>query len=69
MEKIKKYIDRFRSGREISEKYDMKATEWFALREAASRNALEAIVDAFTFGYAKGYRAALAEMKKGDARA
>lgn len=67
MEKIKKYVERFMQGTRMNDHYSMRAVEWFDLAmEARSGNA-DAISTTFNFGYAKGYRAAMAEMKKGGA--
>lgn len=46
----------------------MYTDEWRVLTEYAMggiSNAMDATGTAFNYGYAKGYRAALAEMKKG----
>lgn len=70
MDKIKKYVDRFIATAKVNEKYDMSATELLALANRAnSGDALNAVSTTFSFGYAKGYRAAMAEMKKGGAEA
>lgn len=68
MEKIKKYIDRFIGKQKVSERYDMSASELLTLaNNAVSGDALNTISTTFSYGYVKGYRAALAEMKKGGA--
>lgn len=64
MEKIERYIDRFFKKTEIRNGYDMHQEEWHALYERAKEDRAEATGKAFLFGYAKGYRAAMAEMKK-----
>jgi len=67
MEKIKKYIDRFFKKTEIRNGYDMCQKEWRALSEKAKEEPVDATGISFLYGYAKGYRAAVAEMKKGGA--
>lgn len=69
MDKIKKYIKRFFEHKEINDDYDMLVSEWNTLSKEASQQSQTAniISVTFNFGYAKGYRAALAEMKKGGA--
>ena len=65
MDKIRKYIDRFGQSVKMNDKYDITAAEWLALTQEISMDKSGAIHTAFSFGYAKGYRAAMAEMKKG----
>ena len=67
MEKIKKYVKKFFSRHEKNIRYDMNLHEIFLLEEFASENKNAAFDIAFDYGYAKGYSAALAEMKKGGA--
>lgn len=69
MDKIKRYIDRFLKSKEINGDYDMFVSEWRTLSKEARQQSktAEIISVTFNFGYAKGYRAALAEMKKGGA--
>ncbi len=69
MDKIKGYIERFFKGKGMNDDYDMLVSEWKTLVTEARQQAKTAdIIDVtFNFGYAKGYRAALAEMKKGGA--
>ncbi len=69
MEKIKKYINRFFGKTRKNQNYTMRSDELLAFMEEimGSREPNGAFVAAgtlFDFGYAKGYRAALAEMKK-----
>ena len=64
MEAIKKYIHRFFNKKEILNGYDMKVEEWRTLSEKAKESPVDAIIMSFLFGYAKGHRAARAEMKK-----
>ena len=69
MNKIKGYIDRFFEHKKINDGYDMLVSEWQTLSKEARQQTKTAdiISVTFSFGYAKGYRAALAEMKKGGA--
>lgn len=72
MEKIRKYVDRFfaktnkRKGYDLSfDEMEQGMKEVFSVRDA--NGAFKIVTTLFNFGYAKGYRAALAEMKKGSA--
>ncbi len=68
MEKIKKYVDRFIKTVKVNDKYDMTAPELLTLaKHAEDGNALNAVSTTFSYGYIKGYRAAMAELKKGGA--
>ncbi len=72
MDKIKNYIDRFFSKTRKNQNYTMRSDELFVFMNEimGSREPNGAFVAAgtlFDFGYAKGYRAAMAEMKKGGA--
>lgn len=72
MEKIRKYVDRFFKGKRCNPRYEMKYFEMMDIMNSiiSSRDAngsLPIICTLFNYGYAKGYRAALAEMKKGGA--
>lgn len=70
MEKVKKYVARFLERNEMSTRYALHFEELKALAEHAVYNierAATAIVTAFEYGYVKGYRAAMSEMKKGGA--
>lgn len=69
MEKIRDYIDRFFGKTRKNQNYTMRSDELFVFMNEImnSREPNGAFVAAgtlFDFGYAKGYRAALAEMKK-----
>lgn len=71
MEKIKKYIDRFFKETKMNIRYSISLEECKAIaaniRSKDEFDGIFAVSDAFEFGYVKGYRAALAEMKKGGA--
>ena len=69
MQKIRDYIDRFILKTRKNRNYTMRSDELFVFMNEImnSREPNGAFVAAgtlFDFGYAKGYRAALAEMKK-----
>lgn len=65
MEKIKKYVERFFRKVRINAAYDLPGKEYDILSDRARINPIDATGTAFLFGYAKGYRAAMAEMRKG----
>lgn len=67
MDKIKKYIESFFKNNKKNVCYDMNLREIFLLEEYANENKKAAFSTTFNYGYAKGYRAAMAEMKKGGA--
>jgi len=67
MKKIKKYVENFFKTNKGNEKYQIYAPEMAAVYDAMKINPFDAISTLFDYGYAKGYRAALAEMKKGGA--
>lgn len=69
MQKIRDYIDRFFGKTRKNQNYTMRSDELFVFMNEImnSREPNGAFVAAgtlFDFGYVKGYRAALAEMKK-----
>lgn len=69
MQKIRDYIDRFFKGKKLNRNYVLTTSEMNTLMEElqfADENKLfYTITTLFRYGYIKGYRAALAEMKKG----
>ena len=72
MEKIKKYVERFFKGKKQDINYEMSFNESKAginavISSADANSAFDVITTFFNFSYAKGYRAAMAEMKKGGA--
>ena len=67
MDKIMKYIERFFKNKEIPSGYDMSMSLWRELSNKARTNPTDATGTTFLYGYAKGYRAAMAEIKKGGA--
>ncbi len=65
MEKIKRYVDRFIKKVTVNDRYDVSALELKTLAQGASSgDVLNTISITFNFGYIKGYKAAMAEMKK-----
>lgn len=68
MEKIRKYVNNFFKKHEENIRFTISTKELMsAAHLAQSGQAAQAISDIFSFGYAKGYRACQAEMKKGGA--
>lgn len=72
MDKIKKYVERFFSSTKKNSEYGMSFSEMEhgmeeIFRATDANGAFEIITTFFNFGYAKGYRAALSEIKKGGA--
>ena len=69
MESIKKYVENFKKRNKMNEHYTMRGAELFAVVDEVKTDTFKTIVSLFEFGYAKGYRAALAEMRMKGARA
>lgn len=72
MEKIRKYVEKFFNGSKCNPHYRIKATEMIdvmneIILSGDANSSLLIICTLFDYGYAKGYRAAIAEMKKGGA--
>lgn len=71
MESIKKYVERFFKTTKRNLRYSVSLGECKEVVDAVrNRDEFDGIFilgDFFDFGYAKGYRAAMAEMKKGGA--
>lgn len=65
MDKIKKYIAIFFKNKEMNCNYDMRILDFMALANS-EQSKCDVIETTFNFGYAKGYRAAMAEIKKGS---
>lgn len=65
MEKIRKYVERFMKTHSKNRCYGMYANEVGEIRNAIENKPFDAVMLIFDYGYAKGYRAAMAEMKKG----
>lgn len=64
MDKIKRYVDQFIKKVKVNNRYDMNTMEWTELVNS-EQSRYDVISTTFHFGYARGYRAAMAEMKKG----
>lgn len=67
MKKIKKYVENFFKTNKGNTRYQMYASEMTACKDAMKINPFDTINTLFCYGYAKGYRAAVAEMKEGGA--
>ncbi len=68
MESIKRYVANFLKKHKENVRFNMKLSELMsAAQMARNGETVEAISNVFSYGYAKGYRAAVAEMKKGGA--
>lgn len=68
MESIRKYVANFLKKHKENNRFTISLSELMsAVDMAKNGKPVEAISDVFSFGYAKGYRVALAEMKKGGA--
>ena len=69
MSSIKKYIDRFFKTTRRNIRYSISLKECGevvdAIRNKDEFDGVFVVGDVFDFGYAKGYRAAMAELKKG----
>lgn len=69
MQKIRDYVENFKKHNKMNEHYTMRGSELFATIDEVKTDAFRTVVSLFEFGYAKGYRAAMSEMKKkGGAR-
>lgn len=70
MDKIKRYIENFQKQHEENNRFHMKLNEFLEAVHLAERGeAKKVIADIFSYGYAKGYRAAQAEIRKGGGAA
>lgn len=70
MESIRKYVERFfaktKKGKGYSLSFDeMEQSMKEVFTVADANGSFKIVTTLFDFGYAKGYRAAMAEMKKG----
>ena len=63
MKKIKKYVENFFKTNSGNARYQMYADEMTACKDAMIINPFDTINTLFNYRYAKGYRAAQAEMK------
>lgn len=67
MDKIKRYVENFFKETKADKKYQMRTSEMEACKNAMAADPFRTICTLFDYGYAKGYRAAVAEMNKGGA--
>lgn len=69
MEKIERYIEKFFATTKKNIRFGMKLDECQACMQAIQEgcDALRVTALLFSYGYAKGYKACQAEMKKGGA--
>lgn len=65
MEKIIKYINNFKKHNKMNAHYTMRWDELSVTTDEAKTDTARTLILLFEFGYVKGYRAALAEMKNG----
>lgn len=68
MEKMKKYIENFLKRKKMNDRYCICTDELFSIKKALKHDMFNAIATTFEYGYVKGYRAAMAEMKKGSTK-
>lgn len=70
MQKIKDYVDRFFKSKKMDTNYALRTPEMIAfideMQWTDANRLFYTIATLFRYGYAKGYRAAVAEMKKGS---
>ena len=59
IEKMKRYIERAKIPVRLSIRYDIRSNEYMALADLDQRS--DAVILAFAYGQAKGYRAAKVE--------
>lgn len=65
MDTINRYVANFMKNHKENIRFSMTLSELFdAVHLAEAGKPAQAISDTFSYGYAKGYRAAMAEMKK-----
>ena len=60
---ITKITEEFRKSGKITDRYDMKVSDIMTIRECC-HNDYELITRSFVFGFAQGFKAAMAEKKK-----
>lgn len=64
MDKIKRYVEDFLKTTKVKEKDQLYTNEMDACKKAMTVDPFRTICTLFNYGYAKGYRAAVAEMEK-----
>lgn len=64
MDKIKKYVERFMKAHNRNERYGLYVKDIVRIKNVVLEKPFETICLTFDYGFAKGYRSALAEMKE-----
>ncbi len=64
MDKIKRYVEDFLKTTKVKEEDQLYTNELDACKKAMAVDPFRTLCTLFDYGYAKGYRAAVAEMKK-----
>lgn len=64
MDKIKRYVENFHKTTKIKEEDQLHTNERDACKKAMEVDPFRTICTLFNYGYVKGCRAAMAEMKK-----
>ena len=64
MDKIKRYVEDFLKTIKVKEEDQLYTNELDACKKAMAVDPFRTLCTLFDYGYAKGYRAAVAEMKK-----
>jgi len=71
MERIRKYVEKFFKTTKRNIRYAISTCECEeivrTIKDCDGWDAISAACETFDYGFAKGYRAAMAEMKKGGA--
>lgn len=67
MRKMKRYVENFLKANGRNENYQIYTSEMTAVYDAIKTDPFNAIGTLFDYDYAKGYRAAMAELRKGGA--
>ena len=60
---VMKTIEEFRKSGKITDRYDMKVSDVVTMKECCN-NDYELITRSFVFGFAQGYKSAMAEKRK-----
>lgn len=64
MDKIKRYVEDFLKTAKVKEEDQLHTNELDACKKAMAVDPFRTLCTLFNYGYVKGYRAAVAEMKK-----
>lgn len=65
MKAIESYVNKFLHTHKMSAYYAIRLDEAFTCIQAVKEAPVQTINTIFSYGYAKGYRAAMAQIKKG----